>query len=73
MPCFLPIFGVRAFNVLTLFEVSFQVHGEQRRTGGVVGAAHWPVVTTHLMLSAWTERQGEGKRTGEKVDKNGQW
>lgn len=38
--------------MLTFFEVSFQVHGEQRGAGGVVGAADWPVVTTGLVFSA---------------------
>ena len=37
--------------MLTLFEVSLQVHGEQRGAGGVVGAADWPVVTADLMFS----------------------
>lgn len=39
-------------NVLTFFEVSLQVHGEQWWAGGVVGAADWPIVTTDLMFSA---------------------
>lgn len=47
-----PIFGVWTFDVLTFFEVSLQVHGEQWGAGGVVGAAYWPIVTTGLMVSA---------------------
>lgn len=47
-----PIFGVWTLNVLTFFEVSLQVHGEQWWAGGVVGAADWPIVTTDLMFSA---------------------
>lgn len=38
--------------MLTLFEVSLQVHGEQWGAGGVVGAADWPVVTTGLVFPA---------------------
>lgn len=47
-----PIFGVRTFDVLALLEVGLQVHGEQRRTGRVVGAPHRPVVTVGFMFSA---------------------
>lgn len=49
--------------MLTFFEVSLQVHGEQWGAGGVVGTADWPVVTTGLMFSAdvitviWGEEQ----------------
>lgn len=38
--------------MFTFFEVSLQVHGEQRRAGGVVGTSHGPVVTAGLMFSA---------------------
>lgn len=47
-----PIFGVWTLDVLALFEVSLQVHGEQRGAGRVVGAADRPVVTTGLVFSA---------------------
>lgn len=46
-----PVFRVWTLDVLTFFQVSFQVHGEQWGAGGVVGAAYWPVVTTGFMLS----------------------
>ena len=59
----LPIFGVWTFDVLTFFEVSLQVHGEQRGAGGVVGAADWPVVTAVLMFSVETELGWGGKRS----------
>lgn len=51
----LPILGVWTLDVLALFEVSLQVHGEQRGAGGVVGAADRPVVTAGLVLPAETE------------------
>lgn len=38
--------------MLAFFEVSLQVHGEQRGAGRIVWAANWPVVATDLMLSA---------------------
>lgn len=47
-------------DVLAFFEVSLQVHGEQRGTGGVVGASHRPVVAAGLVLSA------NGRRVGMK-------
>lgn len=47
-----PIFRVWTFDVLTFFEVSLQVHGEQWGAGGVVGAADRPVITAGLVFSA---------------------
>lgn len=47
-----PVFGVGTLDVLTFFEVSLQVHGEQWGAGRVVGAAYWPVVTNGFVFSA---------------------
>lgn len=47
------------FDVLTFFEVSVQVHGEQRGAGGVVGAADGPVIAAGLVFPAevrWRRR-----------------
>lgn len=55
-----PIFGVWTFYVLTFFEVSLQVHGEQRGARGVVGASNWSVVTTGFVFSAEKTKCWEG-------------
>lgn len=47
-----PVFGVGTLDVLTFFQVSLQIHGEQWGAGGVVGAAYWPVVTNGFVFSA---------------------
>lgn len=65
----LPIFGVWTFDVFAFFEVSLQVHGEQRRAGGVVWASHGPVVTAGLMFSAnrcWDDESRKCFLTGYK-------
>lgn len=50
--------------MLAFFEVSLQVHGEQRGAGRIVRAANWPVVATDLMLSAGvTDGNGEAETT----------
>lgn len=49
--------------MLTFFQVSFQVHGEQWGAGRVVGAAYWPVVTNSLVFSAGEQKR---RRTNNK-------
>lgn len=44
-------------DVLTLLQVSLQVHFEEGRAAGVVGAAHGPVITAALMIPVHGEKQ----------------
>lgn len=58
-----------ALYVFTLLQMSFEVHGKQGRTAGIIWAAHRPVVTAHLMISEYTNsyintiRLGHGTNT----------
>lgn len=59
-----PVFGVWTLDVLTFFQVSLEVHGEQRGAGRVVGAAYWPVVTTGFVFSADEEQRKGNDESG---------
>lgn len=53
--------------MLALFQMCLQVHFQERRAAGVVGAANGPVITAAFMVSAQGEKQKEGKSaTSEK-------
>lgn len=63
----LPVLGVGTLYVLALFQMCLQVHFQERRAAGVVGAANGPVITAAFMVSAQGEKQKEGKSaTSEK-------
>lgn len=49
-PAHSPVLGVGTLDVLALLEVGLQVHLEEGRAAGVVGAAHGPVVTAALVV-----------------------
>ena len=65
-PAHSPVLGVGTLDVLALLEVSLQVHLEERRTAGVVGAAHRPVVTAALVVPGGAAgRHGMGAESPE--------
>lgn len=49
-PAHSPVLGVGTLDVLALLEVGLQVHLEEGRAAGVVGAPHGPVVTAALVV-----------------------
>lgn len=49
-PAHSPVLGVGTLDVLALLEVGLQVHFEEGRAAGVVGAPHRPVVTAALVV-----------------------
>lgn len=49
-PAHSPVLGVGTLDVLTLLQVGLQVHLEEGRAAGVVGASHRPVVAAALMV-----------------------
>lgn len=59
-----PVFGVWTLDVLTFFQMSLEVHGEQRGAGRVVGAAYWPVVTTGFVFSADEDQRKGNNESG---------
>lgn len=66
-----PVLGVKTLDVLTLFEVCLQIHGEEQDAASVVGALHGSVVTTALMLLPGAELDGEGAPTGSTSNTGG--
>ena len=65
-PAHSPVLGVGTLDVLALLEVGLQVHLEEGRAAGVVGAAHGPVVTAALVVPGGAAgRHGTGAESPE--------
>lgn len=49
-PAHSPVLGVGTLDVLALLEVGLQVHLEEGRAAGIIGAPNRPVVTAALVV-----------------------